>query len=275
MAQVPPEHKTCEADSVSASIPLTTFARNPRRALRRLPADGLVLTRPGEPALRITLATPPQSTEPTQKPAEPEVLATAVGAVPVAEAAVVAAPAPAEADAVPVPEAAPAAAAREATPVPEAAPAAAPEAATGEAKPAEGTAQSATESDAPAEPEVTSEATPAERAAQSATEPDASAEPEVTSEATPEPTPPAPAPATSGMADELARSALMLLQPAALLQLVREQNPWLQSLPPAARRIALSDIETARADSDDAEALTAKVSAVLDMWRERAKPYSG
>ena len=35
---------------------LTSFARNPRKALRRLPAEGLVLTRPGEPPLRITLA---------------------------------------------------------------------------------------------------------------------------------------------------------------------------------------------------------------------------
>lgn len=37
------------------SLPLNTFARNPRRALRRLPQAGLLLTRPGEPDLRLTL----------------------------------------------------------------------------------------------------------------------------------------------------------------------------------------------------------------------------
>lgn len=35
---------------------LTSFARNPRKALRRLSAEGLILTRPGEPPLRVMLA---------------------------------------------------------------------------------------------------------------------------------------------------------------------------------------------------------------------------
>lgn len=58
---MPPRLKLCKAGHVSASITLASFARNPRKALRRLPATGLVLTRPGEPALRITLDSSPAS----------------------------------------------------------------------------------------------------------------------------------------------------------------------------------------------------------------------
>lgn len=89
---------------MTASLPLNTFARNPRRALRHLPPEGLLLTRPGEPDLRLALDT--AGTEPaTSESATPAAATPAAAPAPTATPAPAPAQSAAPAEAVPTPAA--------------------------------------------------------------------------------------------------------------------------------------------------------------------------
>lgn len=177
---------------MSASITLASFARNPRKALRRIPSEGLVLTRPGEPALRVTLAES--------------------GAVPVAAAE----------PAVPAPVAEPA-------PV------------------APSTA-------------VEDEAAAVDEAAEAA-----DLEDDLGASETPE---------TYGATEtsDIARAALALLPRAQFISLVSERNSWLESVPPAVRRMVLDDVEAARQSS---HASLSAIDSVLRDWEQRSSAFTG
>ena len=182
---------------MSASITLASFARNPRKALRRLPADGLVLTRPGEPALRVVLDGSVHSSSTTSSAA---------------------------------------------------------------VAPASGTDIPAAH-DTHVETPDTAESVRSDRNA--AVRNDRGDGDDVG--------PGDPVEAAAPAADDLAQAALALLPKTQFLALVRERHPWLESLPPAARRMALAEVEQARAASG---ASPRAIEKTLRGWRERSAPFT-
>lgn len=76
--------------------------------------------------------------------------------------------------------------------------------------------------------------------------------------------------ADAGSLPAIAQAAFLALQRDAFENLLVGAHPWIGSLPPAAQRMALDQIEQARTGEN---ASLAAVDAVLATWREKATPY--